>query len=73
MDLISMISLTGGQVDQINQQLCYGKDEGNGSSRIQINDDVVNQYEVDYQRLREFADTTIDQIDLLVSHTVGED
>ena len=30
-----------------------------------------NQYEADYQRLREFADTTINQIDSSVSHTVG--
>ena len=36
-----------GQDDQINQQLCYGKDEGDGSSRIQRNDDVGNQYESD--------------------------
>ena len=60
-----------GQDDQIKQQSCYGKDEGDGSSRIQKNDDVRNQYEPDYQRLREFADTTINQIDSSVSHTVG--
>ena len=30
-----------------------------------------NQYEPDYQRLREFTDTTINQIDSSVSHTVG--
>ena len=66
------MSLTG-QDDQINQQSCYGKDEGAGSSRIQRNDDVGNQYEADYQRLREFADTTINQIDSSISHTVGYD
>ena len=32
-----------------------------------------NQYEADYQRLREFADTTINQIDSSISHTVGYD
>ena len=66
------MSLTG-QDDQINQQSWYGKDEGNGSSRIQRNDDVGNQYEADYQRLREFADTTINQTDTSISHTVGYD
>ena len=62
-----------GQDDQINQQSCYRKDEGDGSSRIQRNDDVGNQYEADYQRLREFADTTINQVDSSLSHTVGYD
>ena len=66
------MSLTG-QDDQINQQLCYGKDEGDGSSRIQRNDDVSNQYQAGYQRLREFADTTINQIDSSISHTVCYD
>ena len=65
------MSLTG-QDDQIILQSCYGK-EGDGSSRIQINDDVGNQYEADYQRLREFADTTINQIDSSISDTVGYD
>ena len=32
-----------------------------------------NQYEADYQRLREFADTTINQIDSSISHTAGYD
>ena len=45
------------------------KNEGYGSSRIQRNDDVGNQY----QRLREFADTTINQIDSSISYTVGYD
>ena len=72
MDLVRKMSLTG-QDDQIKQQPCYGKDEGDGSSRIQRNDDVGNQYEADYQRLREFADTTINQIDSSISHTVGYD
>ena len=52
------MSLTG-QDDQINQQSCYGKDEGDDSSRILRNDDMGNQYEADYQRLREFADATM--------------
>ena len=30
-----------------------------------------NQYEADHQKLREFADTTINQIDTSISHTVG--
>ena len=66
------MSLTG-QDDQINQQSCYGRDEGNGSSRIQRNVDVGNQCEADYQRLREFADTAINQIDSSINHTVGCD
>ena len=57
MDLGRKMSLTG-QGDQIKQQACYGKDEGDGLSRIQRNVDVGNQYEADYQRLTEFADTT---------------
>ena len=32
-----------------------------------------NQYEADYRRLREFADTTINQIDSSISHTDGYD
>ena len=60
-----------GQDDQIKQQSCYGKDEGDGSSRIQRNGDVGNQYEADYQRLREFAGTAINQIDSSISHIVG--
>ena len=32
-----------------------------------------NQYDADYQRLREFADTTINQIDSSISHSVGYD
>ena len=58
MDLVRKMSLTG-QDDQINQQSCYEKDEGDGSSRILRNDDMGNQYEADYQRLREFADATM--------------
>ena len=72
MDVVRKMLLTG-QDNQINQQSCYGKDEGDGSSRIQRNDDVGNQYEADYQRLREFPDTTINQIDSSISHTVGYD
>ena len=58
MDLARKMSLTG-QDDQINQQSCYGKEKGDGSSRILRNDDMGNQYEADYQRLREFADATM--------------
>ena len=61
------------QVNQINQQSCYGKDEGDRSSSIQRNDDVGNQYKDDYQRLMEFADTKINQIDSSISHTVWYD
>ena len=32
-----------------------------------------NQYEADYQKLREFADTTVNQIDSSISHTIGYD
>ena len=32
-----------------------------------------NQNEADYQRLREFADTTINQIDQSINHTVEYD
>ena len=32
-----------------------------------------NQYQADYQRLNEFADTTANQIDLSISHTVEYD
>ena len=71
MDLVRKMSLTG--QDDHKQQPHYGKDEGDSSSRIQRNDDVGNQYEADYQRLREFADTTINQIDSSISHTVGYD
>ena len=53
--------------------VCYGKDKGDGSSSIQRNDDVGNQYEADYQRLREFADTTINQTESSANHTVGYD
>ena len=52
------------------------KNEGYGPSRIQRNDDVGNQYDDvgnQYQRLREFADTTINQIDSSISYTVGYD
>ena len=66
MDLVKKMSLTGGQDDLINQQLCYGKDKRDGPSKIQGNDDVGNQYKSKYQRLRNFADTTINQ-----THTVG--
>ena len=58
------------QDDQINQQSCCGRDEGDGSSKIQRND-MGNQYEADYWRMREFADTTINQIDSSISHTDG--
>ena len=44
-----------------------------GSSRIQKNDDVSYQHEADYQRLREFADTAINQINTSISHIVGYD
>ena len=60
-----------GQEDQIKQQLCYGKDERDGLSRIKRNDDMGNQHEANYQRLRDFADTAINQIDSSISHTVG--
>ena len=69
-NLVTKTSFTG-QDDQIKQQSCYGKDEGDGSSRIQRNGDVGNQYEADYQRLREFAGTAINQIDSSISHIVG--
>ena len=72
-DFVRKITLTEGQDNQINQQSCYGKDEGDGLSRIQRNDDVGNQNEADYQRLREFADTTISQIDQSINHTVEYD
>ena len=71
-NLVRKMSVTR-QGDQINQQSCYGKDAGDESSRFQRNDDVGNQYEADYQRLREFVDTTISQIDSSISHTVGYD
>ena len=61
------------QDDQIKQQSCYGKDERDGSSRIQRIDDVGNQYEADYQKLRESADTTVNQIESSISHTIGYD
>ena len=32
-----------------------------------------NRYKADHQRLREFADTTVNQIDTSISHTVGYD
>ena len=32
-----------------------------------------NKYEADYQKLRELADTAINQIDSSISHTVGHD
>ena len=51
------MSLTG-EDDQIKQQSCYGKDKWHGSSRIQRNDDVGNQYEADYQRLRLILQST---------------
>ena len=72
MNLVRKMSVTR-QGEQINQQSCYGKDTGDESSRIQRNDNVGNQYETDYQRLREFVDTTISQIDPSISHTVGYD
>ena len=71
-DLVRKMSLTK-QDNKISQQSCYGKDKGDGSPRIQKNDYVGNQYEAAYQRLREFADTTINQIDSLISYTVGYD
>ena len=57
------MSLAEGEEDQINQSACCGKDEGDGSSRVHRTDDMGNQYEGDYQRLKEFTDTTINQID----------
>ena len=47
MDLVRKMSLIG-QDDQINQQSCCGKDERDGSSRTQRNDDMGTQYEGDY-------------------------
>ena len=72
MYLVGKMSLAG-QDNQIKQQSCYGKDKGDGSSGIQRNDDVGNQYKADYQRLREFADTTFNQIGSSISHTAGYD
>ena len=71
MNLVRKMSLR--QDDQIKQQSCYGKNERDGSSRIQRIDDVGNQYEADYQKLRESADTTVNQIDSSISHTIGYD
>ena len=71
MDLVRKISLTEEQADQINQQLNFEKEEGDGSLRIHRTNDRDNQYEADYKRLKVFAETTVNQIDSYISHTVG--
>ena len=58
-------------MNQIKQQC--GKDEGDGSTRIQRNDGMGNQYDADYWKLREFVDTAINQINSSISHTGGYD
>ena len=68
------MSLTEGEEDEINEQPCYGKDEGDGLSRIHRTDDNNNnKHENNYQRLREFAETIINQTDSAISYTQGFD
>ena len=71
--LARKIYLTEGEEYQINLQPCYGKHEKDVSSRIHKTDDDNNQHKLDYQRLRAFAETIINQTDSSVNHSFEYD